>query len=249
MVGIRIAIYSTTRTVPKSKILFFSQRCQGVRDKRPIVGCMYDLVHALHGAALEDSLGQLTTEENDTINGDLDNVGVTPWMDELTTNTSETADRQAAASRLHTAIDDGDVSMVHTLLEETPSLVNAPLDADANTALHIAAEGEGLIVDILIESCCDVDNQNAHGTTALMKAARYEDASIVQRLLEMGARTHLTDAQGNSALHYAQDADVRRALGLPSPRVSSRPSRVGTGRMGRRMAIAEERDGGGWCFS
>ena len=68
------------------------------------------------------------------------------------------------------AVCEGDVESV---LEHLNNKVQVDVvDANGNTALLLAAEGEPEIVDALLQAGCNVDHQNSAGTTAIMVATK-----------------------------------------------------------------------------
>ena len=62
------------------------------------------------------------------------------------------------------------------------------------------------VVDMLIEAGAEDITDNS-GRTALMLAARWNNAQVVKALLDAGANTLLRDNEGKSALDYAQEND------------------------------------------
>ena len=61
----------------------------------------------------------------------------------------------------------------------------------------------GRVVDFLIKVGVDVDGADIDGVTPLMLACKYGLLFIIRRLLKSNAQPALTDAAGNTAMHYA----------------------------------------------
>ncbi len=81
--------------------------------------------------------------------------------------------------------------------------------ADVNkpgwTPLHYAAtKGHIAIISLLLDNHAYIDAESPNGTTPLMMAAHYGTASAVKLLLEAGADPMLKNAQGLSAIDFAQ---------------------------------------------
>jgi ankyrin repeat protein len=84
-------------------------------------------------------------------------------------------------------------------------------DADVNkpgwAPLHYAATGAHLeVMRLLLESHAYIDAASPNGSTPLMMAAMYGNASAVKLLLEAGADSTLKNDLGLSALDFAQKA-------------------------------------------
>ena len=62
-------------------------------------------------------------------------------------------------------------------------------------------------VDHLISTGTDIDQLGAGSATPLIAAAMTDANGVAARLLELGARSDLTDAQGNNALAYALERE------------------------------------------
>ncbi len=85
-------------------------------------------------------------------------------------------------------------------------------DADVNkpgwTPLHYAAtHGHLAVMTLLLDSHAYIDAASPNGTTPLMMAAHYGTPSAVKLLLEAGADPMLKNAQGLSAIDFAQSAN------------------------------------------
>lgn len=110
------------------------------------------------------------------------------------------------STRFLAAAKRGEFEAVLSLFSEGASL--SSLDAQGNTALHLAAkEGLGLTVSTLIGLGADVNARNMQKETPLMLlAAKKDGAAIAEEILRHGGNIHLTNAFGKTALHLAQDA-------------------------------------------
>ncbi|MFL9844008.1 ankyrin repeat domain-containing protein [Flavobacterium rhizosphaerae] len=80
------------------------------------------------------------------------------------------------------------------------------------TPLAVAiAKGDIEAVKKFIEYGVDV-NESSNGMTPLMVAARYNQAEIINLLVENGANLKTTDSNGFSALKYAQLSNAEKAV-------------------------------------
>ena len=124
------------------------------------------------------------------------------------------------------AVSAGNLDRVRQLLYEGHS-VNAQ-DDDGNTALIFAAESESQIVDLLLKSGGEVDHQNKVGLTALMVAVRAEDTESVRLLLAANSSTSIKNAEGMSAIEFAQrtvsETILQLVLGLSEGLVLNKKS-------------------------
>jgi hypothetical protein len=86
---------------------------------------------------------------------------------------------------------------------------------DGSTALMGVAAGTtwpDRVVDhpdavlALLAKGADVNTPDAHGTTALMLAAKSGSIPVVLALLKAGARVNERDVSGNTALRFAENA-------------------------------------------
>lgn len=85
-------------------------------------------------------------------------------------------------------------------------------DADVNkpgwAPLHYAAtHGHLAVMTLLLDNHAYIDAASPNGTTPLMMAAHYGTPSAVKLLLEAGADPMLKNAQGLSAIDFAQSAN------------------------------------------
>lgn len=71
--------------------------------------------------------------------------------------------------------------------------------------LHWAAHGRPEIAKLLIENRADVDAvESTYGKTPLIQAAKYGFVEIVEMLVQAGASTSIKDAEGLTALEWAE---------------------------------------------
>lgn len=103
------------------------------------------------------------------------------------------------------------ITMLRTLIKHKLD-VDAPVDAESNTALNLLCQA-GYLADLntklaeeLVEAGCDVNKPNAAGKTPLMSfAARGNEVkyNIGELLLDNNADVTYADRAGNTALMYA----------------------------------------------
>lgn len=92
----------------------------------------------------------------------------------------------------------------------------------ANTTLLNVAiyKGELDFIKKLVEYGADV-NQESHGLTPLMIAARYNNVEVIKFLLSKGAKLNYKNKLGLNAAKYAQISNANAALGYLKTRKSS----------------------------
>lgn len=100
---------------------------------------------------------------------------------------STASDTDTASVELFTAISDGDADEVQRVLEARTANLGR-LNEDGQTALTLAAAGEGECVRLLLNSHAPVHLKNSSGKTPLDVAIGYQDEIIVEMLLEAGAK-------------------------------------------------------------
>ena len=97
---------------------------------------------------------------------------------------------------------------------------------------HYAARGgHEDIVRLLIESRCNVNIQTHAGSTALMRAAYCNHASIAHMLIQAGANALTRDADGRTCLHKAVEGGAVSVVTLlltHSPDLANTPDNRGT---------------------
>lgn len=104
---------------------------------------------------------------------------------------------------LHQAVRTNDMTRLKQLLAAENTIDEA--DRLGNTALHLAAAANPYASRLLIQAGAGLDRRNAGGITALMVAAGTGQSSVVQWLIDAGARVDFRDYQGNSARDWAQN--------------------------------------------
>ncbi len=89
----------------------------------------------------------------------------------------------SAASELVTAAEAGDLAAVNQLLNQRPSLLNAP-DAAGRTPLHAAvARKHVAVMASLLQHGADCRSKDAQGRTAMALAARSGSEELAERML------------------------------------------------------------------
>lgn len=104
--------------------------------------------------------------------------------------------------------------------ELSPATAQAPADPDGITPLmRAAARGDRAQVNTLLASGADPNESTpAQRVTALMCAAYFGHAPVIQALIARGARIELKDAQGAAAVDWAAAGDhpeLERTLSGP----------------------------------
>jgi len=106
----------------------------------------------------------------------------------------------AQTQEIFDALRKGDVQTVKALVEKTPQLVEAR-DADGNTPLHYAANGQDVgLVNFLIDKGAKLELAGARVKTPLHIAASNDRREIVGALLERGAALEARDDYQRTAL-------------------------------------------------
>ncbi|XP_027342152.1 putative E3 ubiquitin-protein ligase XBAT31 isoform X3 [Abrus precatorius] len=106
---------------------------------------------------------------------------------------------------LFTAVQQGDLQILSSLLEAHPSLLHQTTLYDRHSALHLAAaNGQIQILSRLLDGSVNPDVLNRQKQTPLMLAAMHGNIACVEKLLEAGANVLMFDTvYGRTCLHYA----------------------------------------------
>jgi len=97
----------------------------------------------------------------------------------------------------------GHADLVNALIEH-----HAQVNKTGWTPLHYAATGGHVdIIRSLLEASAYIDAESPNGTTPLMMAGQYANASAVKVLLEAGADPTIKNQLGLSALDFARNAE------------------------------------------
>ena len=82
------------------------------------------------------------------------------------------------------------------------------------TVLHwIARNGNGEILDLLINAGADIDAKNSLGSTPLLEATQKNNVQAAETLIKHGADVNVQDIYGDTPLHLAvAHEDLRLAL-------------------------------------
>ena len=107
-----------------------------------------------------------------------------------------------AATPLHHAAEEGDVSLIRALLKIGARVDER--DAEGQTPLMAAASwGEPEAIRALVEGGADTSAQDDGGDTALHEAARADEVESLMMLLELGAEKDPRNKLGATPLHLA----------------------------------------------
>ena len=112
-------------------------------------------------------------------------------------------ERHPQADALFEAVGDGDLETMVQLLDSGVPVDS--LNGEGSTALIIAAEGEPACVEALLARQCPLNHRNKDGHTALIAATKYQDAEIVQLLVNAGSDLALRDVEGKTAAEVAYE--------------------------------------------
>ena len=116
---------------------------------------------------------------------------------------TEPADPVLERSPIHSAIEQGDVATVLTLLQQGVG-INAAVASDGSTPLHIAvSRGNLAMVSCLVERGANKDQAAENGFTPFHVAAESGHLEIAQHLAQQGAATEITECNGLTPLHLA----------------------------------------------
>ena len=107
-----------------------------------------------------------------------------------------------AATPLHHAAEEGDVSLIRALLKIGARVDER--DAEGQTPLMVAASwGQPDAIRALVEGGADTSAQDDGGDTALHEAARADEVESLMMLLELGAEKDPRNKLGATPLHLA----------------------------------------------
>ncbi|MBV9867986.1 MAG: ankyrin repeat domain-containing protein [Abitibacteriaceae bacterium] len=160
------------------------------------------LLFPLHGALMRARSQQLAAAVND-------------WDLTRATTLEEAGAIADLNTNLRLQIQRGDVAGVEAVLAQGAD-VNFQDDVWSSPLSFAVACGSVPLVETLIRHGADVNLQDKvenRGTTALITAAIYKRAPVVQALLAAGARVNTRTFSGNTALDAARDpnfGDLRR---------------------------------------
>jgi len=122
-----------------------------------------------------------------------------------------------------TAVENGDTSLMETMLQGNPALIDAT-DDKCWTSLHLSSAGgcDGA-VDLLLAHCPTLINAVNREGSALHLAAAAGHAKVVERLLAQSSAELVasTDVVGYTALHLAAKGGHTRVVQLLLERASS----------------------------
>jgi hypothetical protein len=119
--------------------------------------------------------------------------------------THETSEKQLGSpvNDIHTAVEQGDLNTVTSLLEHTPEVVFRK-DNENRTPLHYAAyQGHTELVKLLLAKGAEVNAKDNAGRTPLHSAAGRGHTGSVELLLANGAEVNAKASGDLTTLHYA----------------------------------------------
>jgi ankyrin repeat protein len=94
-------------------------------------------------------------------------------------------------------------NIVATFLSNNTTLLNEPLNNRGYTALMLASRSnDKAMVELLLNSGADINQQNFYGDTALTHAVKEGSADSVKTLLDHGANLAITSARGKPITYY-----------------------------------------------
>ncbi|XP_019628242.1 PREDICTED: ankyrin repeat and EF-hand domain-containing protein 1-like [Branchiostoma belcheri] len=98
----------------------------------------------------------------------------------------------------------GHADVVRLLIRKGASLTKRSTDTSAPPLLIAASEGHTKVVDLLVHHGATLDTRDCFQRTPLMMACIFRRADTIRRLIELGARVDLTDANGLTAQGYCE---------------------------------------------
>ena len=123
---------------------------------------------------------------------------------------------------LSLAIQGGHISVIQALLDAgaDPNLADETDDglADKSPLMEAAstffATNRGDMVRLLIEHGADLNQQDAEGQTALMRALEFSDMDVIETLIKAGANLDIQDQEGNTVLMMAELSKSTKIVNL-----------------------------------
>lgn len=119
-----------------------------------------------------------------------------------TTNSAKTVNSRKL--QLREAIESNDLKTANSLIRKHSKLINAEIDKDGNTPLHIAVKNNlEKLMQSLISRGADFEKKNNDGDTPLLIAVKNKSTSFINMLISHGADLNVQDANGDTPLHLA----------------------------------------------
>jgi len=144
---------------------------------------------------------------------------------------------KAATPELFAAIKAGQYNTVRFLLHLDPKMLEAR-SMRGIRPLHCAvAEGNVLIVHMLLDEGADVNAQCFDGTTPLMKAAETGQLEVLFELDVPNLDVNIKDKRGHTALHYAAESGCCEMVEFLLQRGADVNARTDQGTMPLSLAI------------
>ncbi|GAV69473.1 Ank domain-containing protein/Ank_2 domain-containing protein/Ank_4 domain-containing protein/zf-C3HC4_3 domain-containing protein [Cephalotus follicularis] len=115
--------------------------------------------------------------------------------------------RELQDNALFSAVRNGDLDMVETMVEAKPSVLEKTTGYGRNSPLHVASMyGQMEVLSMLLDRFKNPDILNRHKQTPLMLAAMHGKISCVKKLIQAGAFIIMFDSlNGRTCLHLAAD--------------------------------------------
>ena len=113
------------------------------------------------------------------------------------------------------------IAMVRQHLADAPELIHDQNELGRTVLHEVAYHGTDWLLPILVSAGADLEAQDDHGHTPLMEAVIQAQATVVERLLNLGADPEFRTKEGYGAIDLAIDAEfqndwiVRLLTGLP----------------------------------
>ncbi|OAL36633.1 hypothetical protein AYO20_03965 [Fonsecaea nubica] len=113
---------------------------------------------------------------------------------------------------LHCAARNGSIKVASYLVDTAPALINARNEeGDAPLSLAVKEKPRDLevrkkqceVVELLLNHKADINATDRKGRTPLHNSALAGDAEMIQKLVDVGAKTEYFDIEGQTALHCA----------------------------------------------